>query len=361
MKKEMKKRLIQGIAAVLLLCCVGVSSGYAASGAALTEDFTSYSPQNAPYVSGDAMAYHDAKNEHWLGTTPFGAVWKTSCVHIGQSNLGCAYLDTGRDWLAIRGRNVYMSSVNLDMAGAELSTISRIRFKVKEGTRAQGLMLCVSQDEKTYLMFGSRNGEVLSGQAADSSHPAFVSKVVNGAQEVLATTAEMTNWPAIRGAETEWTITLEDSAVSWSAVKQGVTWSGSYTDTDGILQGKYRYPLAAFAIGDAFGYLCDLEIAGQYAMPGGYQLITANDTCRLLVRPAELSMTTSTLTLLVTAYAVDGSLYSAQLQNAQVAAGAEEDVVFSWTADHTAGLHWRAVLLDGNAMALRTLVPVIEW
>ncbi len=222
-----------------------------------TENFANYTSADVTYNS-DRNYWRFGDGAKALVTNPSGAKWVTSKVWTALNGDGKAFISYDNGRIGINGcGSGYISSVNLDMGDVRAETIGELKFRTSTDNRAQGMMMFVSEDEKNWIMFGSRNGEGVD--YTSQGNAPFVIKCVNGTRSLVSEDTQ--TWGGgYHGYN--WDIQVDGNKITWSVAEEGtnLVWTNSYTDTDGIISANWKYPCAAYSIGDGWGYVYSAEM-----------------------------------------------------------------------------------------------------
>ena len=222
-----------------------------------TENFANYTSKDITYDSSNNY-YRLGDGVKTIATNSSGAKWVTSNVWKSLNNDGKVFVDYNSGRMGINGcSSGYISSVNLDTNDVNIETVERLTFRTSTDNRAQGMMMFVSEDEQNWIMFGSRNGEDVDYTSRGNAP--FVIKCVNGVRSLVDEDTQ--TW---KGGYTgyNWDIQVDGNTITWTVAEDetGLTWTDSYTDTDGIISSEWKYPCAAYSIGDGWGYIYNAQL-----------------------------------------------------------------------------------------------------
>ena len=260
------KKIVSLLCAAAMTASLWTAPAYAeGANMIFNSDFTAAS-QNTAHNSEENAVLLSSSSAQTLYEYDNGVKWVTSQKYVGSdggNNIRSAAWITG-DGMYLRDRWHRGSTVNLDF-GEKVSfqSLDKITYQVIKkdypyGDIGGGIRFCVSADENTYyyLGFGSKDQLMKLRQ------------VVNGEETVVATAPddfESNPWNvvseiSISGNTIQWTLQAQTPGADMK------TWTGSYTDTAGIISGGWRYPAAFYSQGDWGMMMQNLELYGNYSV-----------------------------------------------------------------------------------------------
>ncbi len=218
------------------------------------DDFTSYERTERFEMKDGTSAV--------LGTNKTGAKWITSKVATGNG-YGAAYMNPDIPGISMSGYAWYPAAVNLDLGSSvQVSKIDKISFDIFNGgnwtSAGSGLRLFVDSAEQKFYYLGSVYGDPVPK----------LYLFENGSGNPVAS-------PTAEEIPTDWcswlytgTIEVSGNRISWTVNAQQpsktYTWSGSYTDTAGIISGNWRYPVAYSVYNGFEAHLRNVKIWGDW-------------------------------------------------------------------------------------------------
>ena len=231
----------------------------------LFDKYTSETAQTEAYDFNNGKIALATPNSHLS--------WITSDIYMGgwEGNYaGKAYVDTASRGLKIKGMgDAWKSTVNLKSSD-RLNQVSELKFQTDlGGATAIGMNICISDDEKNYIMFGQKaggekNGGVVISQDesgnrtyADAYVP-YIKVCVNGTETVAAYSTSAAGWSA-SDKIINWDIKLNGNVITYTATGSTGSWTGIYTDESRIIEKAY-YPCALMGTGDGYGSLNSVSL-----------------------------------------------------------------------------------------------------
>lgn len=244
----------------------------------ISDRFRDYTADNAVTT---AYKLTEGKKVLATGTNDEGHKWQYVTSKVWQGSYaagvsGDAYINITDKTLTFRGRgDTADGTVNFDLGNGAVKSVDKVNVKLTNGTRLSALTMFVSNDEKTYLTFGSKNDlyNALGGTLAVNNRYPAVGLTVNGKGTVLAqaqqdettkewsytcadgVTAKLEKDFANTATPMDWTVTVNnDGSISYVAKgDNGGVMSGTISaEVVSSLMSNFRYPIAFRSGGDGW-------------------------------------------------------------------------------------------------------------
>lgn len=245
------------------------------------EDFESYTAENC---ISEKTNFTELDNPCVIAEHPSGAKWVTSDVNDGLyvsdgkvTGYSAARIDVIGKRMGINGTGSrHLANVNLDMGDVRMDCINKVSFETYSGTRFQGVSMFISGDESNFIMIGQRGDQEMTGFSENEGDTKYwyapvVAKYADGVFTLIDFDNSL-NWTS-GDKSVKWEVSVDGNTISYKATsRRGVSWQGSYTDTDNIISSNWRYPLAVSGIGNhGEGYVGNIKLWYQPETPWEYE------------------------------------------------------------------------------------------
>ncbi len=223
-----------------------------------SEDFSECTnkAQGGNSYAGTWVNFYDMKEGTPIIERDDGVKWTVSTRKSSGGGVHSdAYVDIDNDRLYVKGGGANQGMLRLDMTDAMPSgltvkdlpqDVQEFEFDTNSSSRSAAVGLFVSSSDNSYVQFGTRNGESVSG--LPSGNGAFVQFVQGGsvsASDIYTFGGPMSG---------TWKVKAEAGIISWTFTGSGKTWSGSHA-LDSSYIDECKYLAGFFGGGDHGGYI----------------------------------------------------------------------------------------------------------